>query len=40
MTKIDPTDSELDIEAIKDELQEIMQANLEKFLTTLQAGVD
>lgn len=40
LTKVDPTDKELDIEAIKDDLEEIMKTNLKKFLNTLQSGVD
>lgn len=40
LTKVDPTDDDLDIEAIKDDLEEIMKTNLKKFLNTLQAGVE
>ena len=40
LTKVDPTDEDLDIEAIKDDLEEIMKTNLKKFLNTLKAGVE
>ena len=38
LTKTDPTDSDLDIELYKIELQEIMTENLKKYLRELQYG--